>query len=211
MLWQLKIQRMHVLLTMQSVDPKIQQQTAHTDTAGTIGDSSHQHSCRSRGSDGQNASHSAYTSYSAWPSLVAGSCKMRNKKAWMQTQCYSDHSVHQCYGSTSKKQYPQRHCFKELCSWGIISSSSSSPSTDVPWKSPNICIVIMWARYDLKQTLSSWLPLCRCQTEQTQDPSETQWSTAELRAELKRWTSQDAVDLLAPDISEDLHENMIFI
>lgn len=81
MLWQYdQVQIDHVLLTMPSVDPKIQQQTAHTDTAGTIGDSSHQHSCRSRGSDGQNASHSAYTSYSAWPSLVAGSCKKRKTR-----------------------------------------------------------------------------------------------------------------------------------
>lgn len=93
---ELKIQQMCVLLTltMQSVDPKIQQQTAHTDTAGTTCDFAHQRSCRSRGSDGQNASHSAYTFYSAWPSLVAGSCKKRNKKAWMQTQCYSDFIVY---------------------------------------------------------------------------------------------------------------------
>lgn len=67
-------------LTMQTVDPKIQQQTAHTNTAGTICDFSLQHSCQSRGNDGQNALHTAYTFYNAVPSLVASSHEQRNKK-----------------------------------------------------------------------------------------------------------------------------------
>lgn len=72
---------MHVLLrlTTKPVNPKIRRQTAHTGRAGTICDSSHQHSCLSRDNDGQNASHSAYTSYSAWPSLVAGSERKTRK------------------------------------------------------------------------------------------------------------------------------------
>lgn len=66
-------------LTRQLASPKIKPVTVRTDIAKTTCDSSLQHSCLSKGSDGQSVGHIFYTAYNVLPALVAVEQK---KKKW---------------------------------------------------------------------------------------------------------------------------------
>lgn len=112
---------------MHSVVPRIKQQTVHTNTAGTICGFSLQHSYQSRGNDGQNASHSAYTFYSALPSLVAGGQhKKRNNKDYWPTwpQC----SVFVVYTKTMYRiiEVPVRNNSHIVAAWRNSALEESS-------------------------------------------------------------------------------------